>query len=343
MGQNVRDGSRKTTYLCIVNVNHSLKTLLIMTTEKTPASIQNRESANEKTISIIMATQLDNASRQQEPICALFEWGPEHQDLYLHLLGKSMYGVYTPSMQQLLAPLADKIRHHTEEIRSWLEGRTDYLDVENVRFSRHEVALISENPAMTLSADTTVYLRLSEEGSIPVGPVYDTLEESIASQCVSVEFITRDSLRSAYLQSSPIQEIGNKLYLVNSAGDFEPVEIVRAVNYGALFAVCDGEKWGLVNSQGKFWLHICYDTIEAPCNGYMILRRGGKYGFLSLETGETVYPDFDDMMAIDLGEVVTVRKGAEWGYINREDQRFYSADNEDKWPEDASFFCGCEL
>lgn len=300
-----------------------------------------------KNINVIMAswTEEESGATRQEPICALYEWGPEHLDFYTHLFAKAHTGETDTDLVTM--DFSEKeIQDHKENIRLWLEGKAEHFDWHGFRYSRMNMPLLVNSLSDQKSAPLTeagyVYLRYAEDFRTPTGPAYTSPDAETSPYCAWVHFITPQSYDSVFIYDSPIKRHDGKMIMTDQDGNQIGGEIQGVIDYYGYVVVTDGRKCGMIHRSGRLLLPMEYDGISEVCNGFATIRKDGKHGFFCTDDWTVCEPVYDDIDSIDMSEYVRVRKGDRWGYVHQGDMKFYAEDDEESWPEDEWFYCGAD-
>lgn len=100
------------------------------------------------------------------------------------------------------------------------------------------------------------------------------------------------------------------------------------VNQGGQMVIgkITGGRWGLVDDQGTFRIPLRSDPVQYPVGGIAVTRRDNKWGWIVIEDGGEVPPQFDfvgsaseGLVAVNAGGTVTASgfvSGGKWGYRN---------------------------
>lgn len=81
-----------------------------------------------------------------------------------------------------------------------------------------------------------------------------------------------------------------------------------------------GEKYGLVNKDGKLIAECEYDKEPYECNGYIVMKRKGRYGLLNANNGESVIPFEYDYLDDYYDGFIAAAKDNKHGYLNIKNQ-----------------------
>ena len=77
-----------------------------------------------------------------------------------------------------------------------------------------------------------------------------------------------------------------------------------------------GEKYGVVNTEGRLIAKCEFDNMPFEKNGFIVLNKGGKFGLIDAHSGDVVIP-FDYEGLSDYSEdLVAAQKNRKYGYIN---------------------------
>jgi len=112
-------------------------------------------------------------------------------------------------------------------------------------------------------------------------------------------------------------QAGDKFGVINREG-----KIVAPIIYDQIWEFIDGnaivkldDKWGYINAKGETIIPIVYDNIDYVSDGLICACKDGQYGFIDIN--ENVIIPFEYSRAIGFNDgIAIVRKGNNYGCIN---------------------------
>ncbi len=97
--------------------------------------------------------------------------------------------------------------------------------------------------------------------------------------------------------------------------------------YGAgnYYAVKENGKWKVVDTVGGSYLVGVYDDIVSIDDDYAVVKKGKKYGVVSILDGEVAVPVSYDAVTFSIGEKYIIKKNGKYGIIDRENTELLEA------------------
>lgn len=119
-------------------------------------------------------------------------------------------------------------------------------------------------------------------------------------------------------------------------------ETVKPI-YGAgnYYAVKENDKWEVVDTVGGSYLAGVYDDIISLDDDYAVVKKGSKYGVVSILDGEIAIPVSYDAVTFSTGEKYIVKKNGKYGIVDRENTELLEAKYSNLiYRADANFYEG---
>lgn len=88
-----------------------------------------------------------------------------------------------------------------------------------------------------------------------------------------------------------------------------------------LAKVKSGGKYGYINRRGEIIIPCMYTTAGSFSEGLAMVRYHGKYGFINNRNAMVIPCEYDNVRQSFKEGVVRVKKGTQWFYINKSNQR----------------------
>lgn len=97
-----------------------------------------------------------------------------------------------------------------------------------------------------------------------------------------------------------------------------PEPFFAGIVHEDLIAAKLGDKWGYINSEGKFEINPQFDTVSIfSKDGLAVFSVDGKYGYIKKDGSYAINPQFDGAYLFDEKGYALVKAGEKCGYIDR--------------------------
>lgn len=139
-------------------------------------------------------------------------------------------------------------------------------------------------------------------------------EAMIPAKYRTIKFYTTHGVPAEAVRA--ICSLDDKDYLVNCRGEevFTADELKAGIGDVTPAPFRKGDKWGIVNSEGRIILEARYDRVTPDFNGYCFLSLDGKEGFID-PFGNVIEPRFDSI-EIDSDDRLLVSLDGRRGYVD---------------------------
>lgn len=159
------------------------------------------------------------------------------------------------------------------------------------------------------------------------------------------EYKNIQAISDKYENGYIVQEQNNQYGVMNwnkTVAVEAKYEVVKPIyGDGNYYAVKEKGKWEVVDTVGGTYLAGAYDDIVSINDNYAVVKKGSKYGVVSILDGEVAVPVSYDELTFSTGDKYIMKKSGKYGIIDRENTEFIEAKYSNLiYRSDANFYEG---